>query len=221
MSNKIDYLTEDEPIKEQNYVCMSFLSPEGISNCKIRGVKIRGVFSTLEEASKQAKKLQEVDPAFHVFVGEVGKWLPWDPEPDSVKDQIYREEELQKLMKGYLENQEKAKQVEQQRKQQMVEDAVKQTMNKKPATTRDRLKRILQERNNSHKTEQVEVVEDVELKGEVETKQDTSLEELEREMMKVVAENGGCKYTKAEPVSSVDEDLEEIEQIRRRLASQK
>jgi hypothetical protein len=60
---------------------MSFLSPEGISNCKIRGLKVRGVFATLEEASKRAKKLQEVDPAFHVFVGEAGKRLPSDPEP--------------------------------------------------------------------------------------------------------------------------------------------
>jgi hypothetical protein len=38
-------------------------------------------------------------------------------------------------MKGYLENQEKSKQLEQQRKNNMLEDAVKQTMNKKPNST--------------------------------------------------------------------------------------
>ena len=79
MSEKIDYLTEDKPIVNQKFVCLSFLSPEGISNCKIRGLKIRGVYDTYEDATKEAKELRDMDKHFHVFVGEVGKWLPWDP----------------------------------------------------------------------------------------------------------------------------------------------
>jgi hypothetical protein len=42
-----------------------------------------------------------------VYVAEVGEWLPWDPEPDEVKDQEYQSDELNKLMQSYKENAEK------------------------------------------------------------------------------------------------------------------
>merc|ERR1711871_1393394 len=49
----------------------------GLTN--IRGVKVRGVYSTKEEAEYRAKKLHVKDQNFHVFVGQVGSWLPWNP----------------------------------------------------------------------------------------------------------------------------------------------
>ena len=73
---EVDHLDEDPPLSNQKWVCVSFLSPEGIKNCKVRGLKIRGVYSTKEEADKRAQYLQKIDADFHVFVGEVGKWLP-------------------------------------------------------------------------------------------------------------------------------------------------
>ena len=66
---KIDYLKEDEPIVGQKFVCISFISPEGLRNTTMRGVKIRGSFDTYEEAQKHAKHLQELDPTFHMFIG--------------------------------------------------------------------------------------------------------------------------------------------------------
>jgi hypothetical protein len=71
----------------------------------VRGVKIRGTYSTYEEAAKRAAELQRSDRAFHVFVGQVGYWLPWDPTPDNVQDQQYLEKELNELMKNYKSNQ--------------------------------------------------------------------------------------------------------------------
>ena len=120
-SRKIDYLTEDDPIPNQKWVCVSFLSPEGIRNCSIRGLKIRGVYDTKQEADERASYLHKVDADFHVFVGELGKWLPWDPEPDSINDQVYAEDELQKLMKGYKEHRKKAKMMHQERTSEMRE----------------------------------------------------------------------------------------------------
>jgi hypothetical protein len=40
----------------------------------------------------------------NVFVGEVGKWLPWDPNPNAVAEQEYAEDQLNTLMKKYKEN---------------------------------------------------------------------------------------------------------------------
>ena len=45
-----------------------------------RGLKVRGVFNTQEEAEIRCKKLREVDPNHDIFVGPVGMWIPWDPD---------------------------------------------------------------------------------------------------------------------------------------------
>lgn len=92
----------------------------------IRGVKFRGSFDTLEEAQEQAKRLREGDKNFHVWVGQVGYWLPFDPDPDMVKDSRYIEDELNTLVKGYEENQIMAQKYFEDRKRNMMEKAVKE-----------------------------------------------------------------------------------------------
>jgi hypothetical protein len=72
----------------------------------IRGMKVRGSYSTQEEATARAKKLQRNDPIHNIFVAEVGKWLAWDPNPSQVANQEYQEEQLNDLMKAYKENEE-------------------------------------------------------------------------------------------------------------------
>ena len=70
----------------------------------VQGLKVRGVFDTYGEAVNRAKTLQKIDPSFNVFVGQVGFWLPWDPEPHTVADQEYADDQLNQLMKKYKEN---------------------------------------------------------------------------------------------------------------------
>ena len=152
---KIDYLEVDDPIPGQNYVCLSFVSPEAMieskesfkvakflqSVCKdkdmdfkkvmdqykdftykfndelqkdfdeqndfktnIRGLKVRGTYTTKEEAEKRAKKLQGIDSDFHVFVGQVGYWLPWDPCADRIEDESFINSQLNDMMEKYKEN---------------------------------------------------------------------------------------------------------------------
>ena len=72
----------------------------------VRGVKVRGTYGSKEEAVARSKKLQRQDTLHNIFLGEIGKWLPWDPEPSQVGDQEYAEEELNTLMKKYKENEE-------------------------------------------------------------------------------------------------------------------
>ena len=43
-----------------------------------RGLKVRGVFNTQEEAEVRCKKLREADPNHDIFVGPVGMWIPWE-----------------------------------------------------------------------------------------------------------------------------------------------
>mgnify|MGYP003688031187 FL=1 len=70
----------------------------------VRGVKVRGCYDSYDQAEKRAKALQRTDRSFHVFVGQVGYWLPWDPNADQVQDEEYLEGELNTLMQEYKKN---------------------------------------------------------------------------------------------------------------------
>ena len=152
---KIDYLEVDESIPGQNYVCLSFLSPESMikdkegfkvtkflqSYCKenklkfeevyeqykgfcykheeklqrdfdeqndfktsLRGLKVRGVFDTKGAAEDRAQKLSKLDSSFHVFIGQMGYWLPWDPNADKVESEHFQNTQLNDMMEKYQEN---------------------------------------------------------------------------------------------------------------------
>lgn len=159
---KKDFLTQDDPIRGQNYVCMSFLCPDQILDKKevftfsrfmsdvtmhlsqlldhlrtkypddqshidhfrdshdflfseaamqeqyrsflnvhgpalddefhkqnefqtsMRGIKIRGVYSTIDEAKHRCTVLHAKDPLHHIWVGEVGTWLPFTNNPSEL-----------------------------------------------------------------------------------------------------------------------------------------
>jgi len=70
----------------------------------VQGLKVRGVYDTYKEAVGRAKSLQSLDPSFNVYVGQVGFWLPWDPEPSEMEDQEYADDQLNQLMKKYKSN---------------------------------------------------------------------------------------------------------------------
>jgi hypothetical protein len=70
----------------------------------IRGIKVRGVFASEAEAGVRAKKLQRSDPNFNIYMGSMGKWMAWEPEPSKVGEQEYANEQLNTLMKKYREN---------------------------------------------------------------------------------------------------------------------
>lgn len=97
----------------QKFICLSFLTNKDVPTNKstITGIRFGGAYDTYEEACAQAKAIQQLDQYHNVFVGEGGKWLPFDPNPNSeaVKDSEYSNEQLNELMKGHKETQEKAK----------------------------------------------------------------------------------------------------------------
>jgi hypothetical protein len=179
---EVDYLDEDKPIRGQNFVLLSFLSPEdvlvnkeaymfskfltkfssdmtllldGISTkysdskdfvdsvkennahifnpkdmseqygfyksvnndelessyhrdnnftTSIRGIKVRGVFDTIEEAKNRSEFVKKIDDKFNIYIAQVGCWCPWSPNPDCLENQEYAETQLNTLMKEYKKN---------------------------------------------------------------------------------------------------------------------
>lgn len=144
---EIDYLSEDDlPENSHTHICYSFMSPEGVRNCTMRAIKTRGTFKSLEDAKAACPAIQAKHPNHHIYVGPVGMWNPWDPDPNSCKDQVYAEKEMQELSKAYNENQEKGKLMEKQRQRELMETTIKDS--KKTAVSKkdqivDRLKNKL------------------------------------------------------------------------------
>ena len=169
-----DFLSVDPKIPGQNFVCLSFVSPDkilkqkerfklesfcnhisskfGLDNNKIveeydsyiqlnekkieedfyekvdfstsvRGIKIRGTYDTEKEATIRAKVLQKRDKNFHVFVGQVGFWLPWDPNPEEMENQEYQQDHLNTLVKKYKENQQSKEDYYEQDKNSKIQQA--------------------------------------------------------------------------------------------------
>lgn len=210
-TKEVDYLEQDEPIRNQNFVCLSFISPEEILKKKnvfffekyteayakknlefvdtlhtlfpekkeeirilkdnydflfnpsklsesyhyfvqdktevlekefheqnefqtsIRGIKVRGVFDTIQEAQARSEKLRKLENnKFSIFVAQVGCWCPWSPNPEHIDNQEFAETELNTLMKKYEENQENKNQFFEQRKSEMkrsIQDKEKEKQN--------------------------------------------------------------------------------------------
>jgi hypothetical protein len=197
-TKEVDYLDEDKPIRGQNYVLVSFVSPEDVIVNKeayyfsrfieqfgkdmntlftgiqakypdakdlidtvknnhlyisdvnemqeqykffkstnsadieadyhrdnnfqttIRGLKVRGVFDTLEEAKNRSEFLKKVDNKFNIFIGQVGVWCPWSPNPNDINNQEYSESQLNTLMKKYKENMDNKDIMFEKRKQEQI-----------------------------------------------------------------------------------------------------
>jgi hypothetical protein len=97
----------------------------------MRGIKVRGVYDTHKEASVKAQTLRRKDPSFNIFIGQVGFWLPWDPECESVSEQEYQENQLNELVQKYKENLNCRDDLYEQDKNERVEKAKKEITVKK------------------------------------------------------------------------------------------
>jgi len=75
----------------------------------VRGLKVRGVYGSQEEAELRCKKVRDLDPNHDIFVGPVGIWIPWDPEAYKTGRIEFMEEELNQLHKEKMLNEARAK----------------------------------------------------------------------------------------------------------------
>jgi len=95
-----------------------------------RGLKIRGSYPSQQEAELRCKMLRELDPNHDVFVGPVGMWVPWDPEPYKTGKVEYLEEELNQLMNEKAKNEKHAKEEFQKRIKETRQKAIEENIEK-------------------------------------------------------------------------------------------
>lgn len=126
--NNTKYLSDVKEMDEQ-YKFQKNINSESVEKLfhadnnfqtTMRGIKVRGVFETLNEAKNRSEFLKRTDKNHNIFIGQVGVWCPFSPNPDEISDQEYSETQLNTLMKEYKKNQETKDEIFENRKQTII-----------------------------------------------------------------------------------------------------
>jgi hypothetical protein len=125
----IDYLFEDPAVSGQRYALVSIVGPHMPQKCDTWGLKIRGVAGSLEEAKSTSKRIMSIDENYDIYTVEVGKFFPLAVEPHQVADVEYQNSQLNSLIKTYLENKRNANDMFNKRKNEMIEEAIREGQN--------------------------------------------------------------------------------------------
>jgi len=106
----------------------------------VRGVKVRRVFSNVEEAQMFTKVLQRRYPRDNLYIGKVGCWLPWDPSENVMPEVEYAEKELNEMMRKYKENEVNKDIFFEERKNEKIEDQKKENERRRKHALEDKEK---------------------------------------------------------------------------------
>lgn len=172
MSLEQDYTT----VPGQLFACLSIVGPEAPQKNDQFGIKIRGAFSTRDEAASHAKRLQKEDSTFDIYVVDMYKWLLIPPDPSKIEDSHYTNDKLEELMTGYRDNQAQAAKMFSERKRDMVESSNYH----KPGDENSRFYNKPDEPPVSHPADVLERLQKEE--------PDTPMEELVKKADKIVAD---------------------------------
>jgi hypothetical protein len=142
-----------------------------------RGLKVRGVYPTIEEAELRCKMLRELDPSHDVFVGPVGLWMPWDPEAYKTGRVEYMEDELNQLMSQKVKNEDFAKSAFDERVKEAKKKAIEENI-KNAEKTGTTLTQTIDENGNLIGINNMNTQESV-LKD---TKESISVEDIRKEL---------------------------------------
>jgi hypothetical protein len=95
-----------------------------------RGIKVRGVFGSQEEAEVKCRMLRETDPNHDVYIGQVGMWMPFHPEAYKTGKVEYLEKDLNDLMAQKKKNDEISKEQFKQRVKESKQKAIRENIAK-------------------------------------------------------------------------------------------
>ena len=196
MSLTQDYTT----VPGQLFACLSIVGPDTPQKTDKYGVKIRGAFSTRDEAANHAKRLQAEDPTFDIYVVDMYKWLLIPPDSSKIEDVHYTNEKLEEIMVGYKENQSQAARMFQERKQGMMETKTQYT----PGDDNSKFYTKPDEAPIPHPAEVLERLQ--------KEKPDTPMEELVKEADAIVATEIGERQKRREAEAEAASKLEDVKE---------
>ena len=77
------------------------------------------------------RSFKELINGVNVFVGQVGYWLPWDPNADQIEDEAFISPQLNDMMEKYKENNINKDIFYEEQKREKVKAAKEEAMKKK------------------------------------------------------------------------------------------
>ena len=196
MSLTQDYTT----VPGQLFACLSIVGPDTPQKTDKYGVKIRGAFSSRDEAANHAKRLQTEDPTFDIYVVDMYKWLLIPPDSSKIEDVHYTNEKLEEIMVGYKENQSQAARMFQERKEGMMETKTQYT----PGDDNSKFYTKPDEAPIPHPAEVLERLQ--------KEKPDTPMEELVKEADAFVANEIGERQKRREAEAEAASKLEDVKE---------
>lgn len=107
----------------QNYALISIVSENSTQKSDKLCMKIRGVFSTMDEAKARASMLQKMDSTFDIYVVDMYSWLLLPPDPELI-DQEHVDQKLNEIITGHRESQLRAKMHFEERKSELMNIAI-------------------------------------------------------------------------------------------------
>jgi len=108
----------------QMYALISMVGPDMPQKNEKLGLKIRGCFSSKDEASAHAKRLQKEDQLVDIYVVDMYKWLLVPPDREQIDDVHYQNDKLEEIMQGYMKNQRDAAVHFEKRKKDMMQKPI-------------------------------------------------------------------------------------------------
>ena len=108
----------------QLFVLLSIIGPDCKGKFEKYALKVRGCFSTVAEAQQHAKRLHDECPYFDIFVADMYNWLVIPPDPFATSQVEYKNDNLNKIMKGCIDNIERGRKEFEKRKESLVKGEI-------------------------------------------------------------------------------------------------
>ena len=96
-----------------------------------RAFKIRGSYKNMTKAKNRVEELKSEDNHFNIHIGEVGKFMPFNPNPLQAKEYNSNDKMLNEVIGEYKHQQNRAKRAFQLRKDLLVREGKKKAAEKK------------------------------------------------------------------------------------------
>lgn len=229
-SNKktsIDYLFEDPAIHNQQYALVSIVGPHMNQKCDVWGLKVRGTAESLDRAKALSQKILQVDNHYDIYTVEVGKFFPLAVEPTQIDNIEYQNEQLNQLMKGYLQNKESASDFWHKRKNEMIQEAIKEGKSQSELANRPEHPIAVLQRINNYEQTLKEMQENItELEENLKASKDKFSNYTEEERTLAYKEiekdtNNSNQLPTIQEIQEIDENTETVEDIRKQILDDK